>query len=261
MLKFTRLVLSSILILITTFSGFSQTKKAAKDSSTVIIFNKPTSTKSEKKQGQSSENNIIKIAPLGLVSGTFPLLYERRITDFLSIQIGAGLTNRNYSRNAFQSENGIESIKYTNGVQNDLSEYVYEFSSRKATMGSMFTIQPRVYFASEGLEGSYLGLSFDNYKYNFEIPGIAGSSNNYTQTGPTKSEYEKVSDFMVHFGSQSLNDRISFEWSTAIGIRNVTGNKYAADFSGPGFSLREGTGEYKQTLLNFNIGLKVGYHF
>ncbi len=124
----------------------------------------------------------------------------------------------------------------------------------------MFTIQPRFYFDSEGLDGSFLGLSFDNYTYNFEIPGIVGNSSSYSQKGSIKSENEKISDFMVHFGYQNIYDRLTLEWSTAVGIRNVTGTKYAAGFGTTG-ALIEGTGTYKQNLLNFNIGLKVGYHF
>ena len=67
---------------------------------------------------------------------------------------------------------------------------------------------------------------------------------------------------MVHFGYQNVYDRLTLEWSTAIGIRNVTGTKYAAGYSDyTSRVLIEGTGTYKQNLLNFNIGLKVGYHF
>jgi hypothetical protein len=63
----------------------------------------------------------------------------------------------------------------------------------------------------------------------------------------------------VHFGYQSMGTRLSYESSTAIGLRNVTGSKYAAAYSNG--KLIEGDATYKQTLLNFNIGIKVGYHF
>lgn len=241
---------------------FAQSRSDAKDNKTVIIFNNSSTNSSDsKKKKGSSENNVIKIAPLGLLSGTFPLLYERRITDFFSLQAGIGLTQRNYIRNAFAGDDFSNiTFTYTNGITSDYSESIYSFNSRKIKMGYLFTLQPRLYFASEGLDGSFLGLSLDNYKYNFEIPAITGNLNNYLQNGAMKSEYEKITDYMVHFGYQNLNDKISFEMSTGIGIRNVKGVKYAATFNNSG-ALVEGDCNYSQNILNYSIGIKVGIHF
>jgi hypothetical protein len=238
----------------------AQSRKNIKDSSTVIIFNQ-SSTNSGEKKSRSGENNIIKIAPLGFVSGTFPILFERSFTDFFSVQFSGGLTSKNYSRSAFTKEGS--SIKYTfpwDNDMNDQSEKLHSFDFRKPAMGYMASIQPRVYFESEGLEGSFLGLSFDYYKYNFQIPGMTNTNGDFKQNGAMQNESETLKDFMVHFGNQTLYDRISFEYSTALGIRNVDGSKYVAtQTSSTGF--REGFATYKQTVFNFNIGLKVGYHF
>ena len=252
-----------VFVLGTIFNTTAQSKKAAKDSTTVIIFNSPSGSSNKKKK--TGEDNIIKIAPLGFISGTFPVFYERKITDFLGLQVGFGITSKNYVRAGLQTEFTATTITYApTPISNDRSEGIYGFDYRTVKTGTMFTIQPRFYFDSEGLDGSFLGLSFDNYTYNFEIPGIVknttmGFTDTY-QTGSIKSENEKISDFMVHFGYQNIYDRLTLEWSTAVGIRNVTGTKYAADLSSTG-ALIEGTGTYKQNLLNFNIGLKVGYHF
>jgi hypothetical protein len=248
-----------LFILIMSFAfhvTFSQTRKKV-DSSTVIIFNEGGTQTSKKKR--SSESNIIKIAPLGFLSGTFPLLYERRFTDFFSIQVAGGLTARNYVRNAFQKETEIEYKYPWNDTYTDQSAPAHDMENRKAKMGFMGSIQPRIYFASEGLDGSFLGLSFDYYRYNFEIPGLTGSGGSYTQNGSPKSEYENIKDFMVHFGYQTLYDNISLEYTTAIGLRNTMGSKYAAGYNGS--QLIEGFATYKQSAINFNIGIKVGYHF
>ena len=68
---------------------------------------------------------------------------------------------------------------------------------------------------------------------------------------------------MVWFGYQDVYDRISIDYSTGLGIRNVKGMKYylADDYSTGGTNIFEGYAPYKQTLFNFNIGIKVGYHF
>lgn len=242
------------------FSTNAQSKKNIKDSTTVIIFNQSSSSTTSKKH-KSSESNIIKIAPLGLLSGTFPLFYERKITDFLSIQAAGGITLKNYTRALFAKEADINyEYSWNNSSYYDEAEPLFEFQHRKPKMGFMASLQPRIYFESEGLEGSFLGLSFDYYKYNFEIPALTGSSGNYTYNGPIQKEFENIKDFMVHFGYQSLYDRVTLEYTTAIGLRNVNGSKYAAA-STSSSTLIQGTAEYKQTLLNFNIGIKVGYHF
>lgn len=240
-------------------SSNAQSRKNIKDSTTVIIFNQSSSSGS-KKHKKSGEDNIIKIAPLGFVGGTFPILYERRVTDFFAVQAGLGLTNKNYFRTA--TTQNADNIKYNYPAPyensfDDVSEHIYKFDYRKVKMGYMLSVQPRVYFESEGLEGSFLGLSLDYYRYNFQIPGVvADGINGYKQAGSMKDEHENIQDFMVHFGNQALNDRISIEWTTALGIRNVSGSKYFATQTG-----FEGVSTYKQTVFNFNIGFKVGYHF
>lgn len=255
------LVVVAVLSLFATVTASAQSRKNVKDSSTVIIFNQSSSSSSSARKS-SGENNIIKIAPLGFIGGTFPLLYERRITDFFSVQVAGGLTSKNYFRTAIAKDNE-SGISYTypwddNG--SDLSEHIYNFDYRKPKLGYMLSIQPRAYFQSEGLEGSFLGLSLDYYKYKFQIPGITNVSGNTKQTGTMQDEYENMVDYMVHFGSQALYDHLTFEYSTALGIRNVKGSKYAATTDANG-NIMEGFATYKQTLFNYNLGIKVGYHF
>jgi hypothetical protein len=258
------LFLVALICLTGTLTVKAQKKKFA-DSSTVIIFTNNSEHKKKKKA--TGESNIIKISPLGLVSGTFPITYERRITDYFSMQGSAGITMRNYARGLFiNRKDGTDAnIKYhypwADESQYDVSEPLYGFDYRKAKMGYMVNLQPRIYFASEGLDGGFLGLSFDYYRYNFEIPGMVSTTPySSTQTGDIKKEYENIMDYMVHFGTQVLYDRISLEYSLAVGMRNVSGSKYVASYDEIG-QLQEGTAAYKQTLFNFNMAFRVGYHF
>jgi hypothetical protein len=259
------LFLVAIICLSGTLTVKAQKKKLA-DSSTVIIFTNNSVHKKKKKA--AGESNIIKISPLGLASGTFPITYERKITDFFSMQGSAGITMRNYARGLFiHKKDGIEEngIKYhypwADENAYDISEPIYGFDFRKAKMGYMASLQPRIYFGSEGLDGGFLGLSFDYYRYNFQIPGMVSTGPySSTQTGDIKKEYENIMDYMVHFGTQVLYDRMSLEYSLAVGMRNVSGSKYVAAYDEIG-QLQEGMATYKQTLFNFNMAFRVGYHF
>ena len=164
---FKRLTLLSIVgILCLADTANSQTKKDTSEtsSSTVIIFNSgPGRTKTG-----SGENNIIKVAPLGFISGKIPVSYERRITDLLSIQLTGGLTSKNYT-NAwwFNTIDDIEEreLKFENfplpDNVDDQTDPTFDYTNRKAVLGYMFSFQPRLYFENEGLEDSFIGLSTD----------------------------------------------------------------------------------------------------
>lgn len=228
----------------------AQTKKQTKDSSVVIIFSE-TTTPSQTKKVRSSENNIVKISPLGFLTGRFPLSFERRITDFLAIEASGGVTNKNYIRSIFAQEANIKyQYPWANDSYYDESEPLYQFDERKPKMGVMYGIQPKIYFESEAPEGSFLGLSYDVIKYKFEVPSYSGG---------VKEEFENVNDFMVNFGYNRIFDRISLETSSGIGLRKVKGEKYVV-YKG-GSSITDGMATYQQSTINIALGIKVGYHF
>lgn len=248
------LVVLSVALCLCGMSATAQKKKQAKDSTVVITFSE-TSTTSKKKKKASGDANIVKIAPLGFISGSFPLLYERKIADFLTIEAGAGLTHRNYMRGVFRNKDGVNlDESYDN---TDIAEGSYKFDNRKAVMGYMFRVMPKIYFESEAPEGSYLGLQYNYGRYNFEIPRLDA---NEKYTGQNQSEYENISDLMVYFGRQVVNDRITVDFSTGLGIRNVKGVKYTASHDSNG-NLVDGLTPYKQTVFNYGMGLTIGYHF
>jgi hypothetical protein len=234
-------------------------KKSSKDSSTVIIFNGGGGSSSYQKKKAAGESNVVKIAPLGLLTGTFPIYYERSITEFLSIQVGGGVTHRNYLRGLFQAEEGPD-YTYTGIDENsDQAEGIYLFEKRVPKLGYMASIQPRLYLESEGIEGAFFGFSFDLYKYNFETPGAVMKSGSVVYTGPMKQEGENIRDFMVLWGGQQVFDRLTLEYTTGLGLRSINGTKYAFEINNG--NIFEGQAAYKQTKLNFAIGVKVGYHF
>ncbi len=243
---------------------------------TTIIVNLPNKKYNNKHKKATGEENILKIAPLGFTSGTFPVYYERIINDFLTVQAGIGATSRNYIRTAIQQS--VDDIKpnypWGESALIDRADNALVMTNRKPALGYMLSVQPRLYFESDPPDGGYLGISCDFYRYNFAIPGLVNTntdptaSPNYQYKGIKNKEHENISDFMVCFGYQDVYDRLSLDYSMGLGIRNVKGSKYyyAEDYintpPGPGpINIIEGFAPYKQSLFNFNIGIKVGYHF
>lgn len=263
----TKLLLCTFACVVSHFLAHAQSRRTAKDSSTVIIFNQysTASTRLQNKR-RSSENNIIKIAPLGFITGTFPLAYERKLTDFMGIQIGGGLTYKNYVRGLVKKEGESDEVRmeypWGSGSFSDIGGSLFNYNARKAKMGYMFTFQPRFYYNSDALDGYFMGLSLDHYRYNFESQGVvATSGGGYERKGGMKSEHENITDYMVHLGQQIVNDRLTLEYSTGIGIRKVKGVKYAAAYNYAGTEIMEGYATYSESILNLGISFKLGYHF
>ncbi|MGZ5192099.1 MAG: hypothetical protein ACXWCZ_13910 [Flavisolibacter sp.] len=234
-----------------------------------IYFSKDTTTVAKKKK-RSSEQNIIKIAPLGFLFGNIPLFYERSINDFLSVQVGAGVTTRNYLREWVSNigeDDNVESAdgKTTwNGTQGDYSNYnsANDFENRKSSLGYLFSIQPRIYFESEGLDGYFIALSYEKARYNFSSrmieTGLAIGEPKYTDQ--YFKEYDDFSDIAVNTGVQTLYDKISVEYTVGVALRSKKGIRYAytQDYSG---NYIDGYTEIKKNAPAFLIGFKIGYHF
>ena len=221
-----------------------------------------------KHKRKKKTDNIVKIAPLGFVTGAFPIYFERRINNFFTVQVGAGLTGKNHLRGAIQNAAKIATIHYpwgnnnTGYDDNDAAEELFGFDFRKASMGYMFSIQPRLYFDSEAPDGAYVGLSYDYYRHKFTIPGIVVQGGEAVHNGSTKKEHENLNDVMVYFGYHAIFDHLTLDASGGLGLRSGKGIKYAALFDqSSGQITNEGYADYSQKIFSFGIALRVGYHF
>ncbi len=256
---------TSILLMGCFLSTLCLAQPGSKD--TTIVVNLSPHTTVLKKKKVTGEENIIKISPLGFVSGSFPLLYERVLNDFISVQAGAGLTSRNYLRGAIQNVSESNELQYPwpdgQGTY-DLADPLFNFDHRKPALGYVLCLQSRFYFDSDAPDGAYFGISLDQSRYNFRIPGLVEVNGSYQHQGPSYKEFESVTDLGGTWGYQSVYDRLTLDISATAGLRKVKGNKYAVgqtlDGSGNP-TLVEGLAQYRQSLFNFGIGIRVGYHF
>lgn len=260
-----------ILMLLLSIPVFAFAQSNSKD--TVIRIQLDDSKYNKRNKKSSTEKNIIKFSPLGFLTGAFPVYYERVVNDFFTVQTGLGLTNRNYIRSIIQQASENNNINYLypwdpSDPIIDITEPSFEFKLRTPAPGFMFTIQPRLYFESDAPDGAYLGVSYDFYRYNFKTSGMREyplNSGSITQVGgPQKKEHENISDLMATFGYHDVYDHLSVDYSIGMGIRNVRGIKYfyaIEDYGYPPITQFDGFADYKQTTFNFNLGIKVGYHF
>jgi hypothetical protein len=199
--------------------------------------------------------------------GMIPVSYERALSDLFSVQVTVGATSRNYLRefaNNLESKKPRQTIYYWNDGSTD--DYYdensyYEFDNRKASAGYTFSIQPRIYFNSEGLDGSFLGLSYDMTQFNFSSQKIVtgNSSGDLKFTNEYFSEYDKYSDITITAGYQTLYDRISFETSAGLAVRSTKGKRYAYSVNNGEYI--DGYSTFKKSAPAFLVSFRVGYHF
>jgi hypothetical protein len=242
-----------------------------------VYFKKDSgkSSSSKKKEKSSSELNIIKIAPLSFIGGNLPIFYERSITPTFAIQVGVGITMKNYINDALkEAGNGgnsgssypSQTIVWQDGTINTYSDDSYDKSidnKRKSTTGYFFAIEPKIYFENEGLEGGFISFTFNTGKYNNTVGTIktgTTTSSIPTLNGGTFAGYDKITNLLVNYGSQTLYDHISLEYSVGIGLKKISALNYAYSTDNTGKYV-EGVGTTDATTLGYNIAFRVGYHF
>ncbi len=245
----------------------AQKKRHYRDSTTVLVFSQsstPLSKNPNKSNKSYSGTNIVKIAPLGILSGVFPVYFERGLGNYFSLQAGLGITGRNYFRELLKD---YKHVDFTTNHNSDLADALYTFDHRIAKPGFMYSIQPRYYEDGEGIDGYFGGIGFNSATFNFEHQEVTNIIN-YAATyngGTAQSESEHIKDIFFVSGYQTLDHKISFEATAEMGIRLVSGTKYVAysayDNTVSNYVLSTGFKDYSQTLFYYNIGIKIGYHF
>lgn len=200
---------------------------------------------------------IIKTAPLTFILGYVPVFYEREVADWLGIQAGAGITFK-------PAVSNIQSELYGEIFQNncdgvDCGNY-YDYSYRKGKIGYLFSLSPRLYFGSDGLEESYIAPELRYYRRRSDAQ--RPDPNSSFELVRLEDEYDAESysftDFMVHYGWQALYPKLSLDISVGVGIRKINGNwqeVYQDEF---GFYYSE-TPEHSESRFRFDVGLRVGF--
>ncbi len=236
-----------------------------------VYFAKKKTTSYGKDMKRSSEANIIKFAPLSFISGYIPLYYEREITPFFSVQAGAGITTRNYLKewaNNFDFSDNQNEKNTWNAPGNEGNGNAYsmnDYTNRQSSLGYYFSVQPRIYFENEGMEGSFIGISYDHFRYNMTSDKIKNGTSSSTGypifTNDSYKEFDNITDISANFGSQALYDHISLEYTVGIALRNVTGTRYAYTNDYNTGQYIDGFSTIKKTTPAFTFSIKVGYHY
>lgn len=208
-----------------------------------------------RKRSSPTGQNIIKTAPLSFILGYFPVFYEREVTDWLGIQAGAGLTFKP-AISSIQSEFYNE---FGDCEGEDCGNY-FDYSYRKGKIGYLLALSPRLYFSSDGLDGSYIAPEIRLYQRKSEAQR-PDPSNPY-ELVRLEDEFDEESirftDLMMHFGWQTLYPNLTLDLSVGLGVRKIKGTWQAVYQDDFGYYYSE-TPERDESRFRFDVGLRVGF--
>lgn len=186
-------------------------------------------------------HNAIKIDPFQVLRGELMVFYERRISNRMSVEIGAGITRRNWSYALFDKD------------ADDLRRNITVLTGPSVRLGA------RYYFNnSPELNGAYLmpQLAFRVFDKQFAEIDSTGELN-----GTAYIDHREIGEINLTFGYQRLNLRSNFFYDI---------------YAGMGYAVRRGRmvnrvahpneTQYRTQPLNDDgwtpvIGLKLGWGF
>ncbi|HMT54964.1 MAG TPA: hypothetical protein PKC06_17050 [Saprospiraceae bacterium] len=216
--------------------------------------------KSEKK-AKSSHPIIIKTSPISPLSGKGIIEVEREVTDYMSIQVGLGLTFKSLLNISLVNVLNDDSEEFHESTlwEYDITDDFNDFTIRKVKPGFVFSISPRFFYESDGFEGSYIAPVFRYSTYNYsvkpilEIPGEIIREASYST-----DESVKNIDLLVHYGTQVLYPKLTTEYFIGLGARLETANRQDLGIDSSGVN-RNGIAEIKKTTFLLEGGVRIGF--
>ena len=207
----------------------------------VIVF-KPDSETSDKNYTPEFRH-MIKISPLMFFNGDFPLFYELRLGNNTSLEVAAGITNKDHINAIFDE------------INDNNPNYLYEYDeTTEYEFGKSFRVAFKYWPSKYGAldEGYYFSPEFLYRNYQ------STSLMEYYSPNNTLSEllYDKervVKEFRMLVGwVYYLDDNVFFEYFVGVGLANIT-----TKFSLSGSTTPEFVDDKSRP--NYIVGIKLGF--
>jgi hypothetical protein len=201
----------------------------------------------DKKKGDNSNpKNFIKINPFEALDGTFPIFFERVLTNKFSVEAGLGLTT---TSETFAELRGIFG-------NSDYNNFV------KGNTGNLFKLGFRYYSSkSDDIpEGPYFALEYQVKTYKFDALRYDASGSSTVYSAPYTPSTVTNGDFRILFGYQALSSgNFSWDYYLGVGWRQHTFNGwYNEDVNS---SSKYTLGSSSSARPIFILGVKIGIGF
>lgn len=192
-------------------------------------------------QGSSSlfshSQNILKLGINEIFFGDVSVYYERVLTKKLSAEVGSGIVFRDFIKDFFQE--------------------VPKSQSDKLLLGPSINLKCKYYPYIPG-ESLYFSSDFKFRKYRTQYTTTSVSGNNIL----TFNEFEQRSIFRFGLGFiQYVDQHLTIDYFTSIGLTGVLNKNIVPVFDQNTNDYTYLTDQFRDVLLHFTAGLKIGYRF
>jgi predicted nucleotidyltransferase len=260
------LLLCLNLLLITNVDA--QRKKTKKKTTTtekkadVIVFGSDDEEEEDSTQRGSNQDIIIKTSPTSFIFGLGLIEVEKELSGSFSAQIGLGVTFDSKLRSIQNILDDNDDVDYpdfsTNWSEDIFDNYVEE---RATKLGYMFSISPRIFYAGDGFEGTYLSPTFSYRKNNFTVPQIIkGQREVIRDAANTDTESVTYKDVMIRYGTQKIYSAVTTEFFIGMGLRFITSERQDLGYNDDG-NIDSAFLTFKRSTFAYDFGLRIGYHF
>lgn len=217
-------------------------QKKTENKTQIITFE--TKDYSGKSESDNPGKNSLTIGVLSWFNGYIPVHYERRLTNFLSVQVGGGITMRSYGNDFGQlvHEDGRESNFFNSGnsALTDVTDKYESYLYRKTRPGYYLSVSPRVYFSDNVMDGFTLApmLEYKQFRYAAQLADVKATDASAYEEGdvPRVSEIfgesMKCLDFTMNVGGHYQSDNhMVLAWNVGFGIRNLDAKRLDLGYS------------------------------
>lgn len=239
-----------------------------KSSSAQQIITFENSKKSSKQREVEEIKRSVSVGLLSPFSGYLPFYYEQRLTDFLSIQAGAGVTFRSY-----MNDFGMmiwNDGKSDDGGYGDVEDQYYHYKYRKASLGYYFSLSPKIYYTDDCMDGFYIAPSFEwkFYRYKAQladetVPGAyVDDDRDLPRIDDVMKENMNCFDVTLKIGEHYESKKnVIIGWSLGAGIRKISGtrlNVYTEDDGTGTYYYRNGENKLDGVRPYFTFNFTIG---
>ena len=240
------------------------TKKKETEKSTVIVFD--DEKVDEETTSDPSKNIIIKTSPISFIFGSQIVEVEKEINDWFSVQVGAGVTFKDRSKDIelfselIDEEDTNNYGPYSEVWESDELDYYYN-DTRKSSLGFAFTLSPRLFYESDGYEGGYFAPTFTYKRFAFKAEDVVLGNNYVERTGVyTDSESVSYTDFTIRYGYNNLFDKLMTESFIGLGIRSTKNHRQDLGYESGGY-LGKSYQDFSSSELRLELGIRIGFQF
>lgn len=251
----------AILLLLACFFVFDAAAQKKKPNKDVEIINFGDSESSSGKD-KTYHGLILKTSPVAFIFGRQPVELEKELKDYLSLQVGAGITFEplwtGYDELIGEFNEEVEGYIESEQWVHDEPDYYSDYSIRNGKPGFQASVSPRLFFDNDGFEGMYIAPVLRYSVQNFEVQKVQEDVPYVIRTDEMQKESIKNFDVLVHYGSQTLYQKLTVEWFIGAGIRfrnNLRQDVGYDEF----FVARNGEHQFKDRKLRLEAGVRVGF--